>query len=159
MVRFNVTFVSWYAAGVVSILALLLFMGSFHGCGGAKAVPKEQVTFFIVPDGSINDQRPVYIVIRKVNKKNFLTENYDDIADMVYAEPPDESLLTWRILMPGQNEKILVTKPDTLSIGVYVLFTQAGEKWKMLLEKPLESEYKINIKKNALEEYRKGLLW
>jgi hypothetical protein len=42
---------------------------------------------------------------------------------------------------------------------VYVLFTQPGEKWKMLLEKPLESEYKIDIKKNALEEYRKGLLW
>jgi hypothetical protein len=98
-------------------------------------------------------------VIRKVNKKNFLTENYDDIADIVYAEPPDESLLGWHILMPGQNEKILVTKPDTLSIGVYILFTQPGEKWKMLLEKPLESEYKITIKKNALEEYRKGLLW
>jgi hypothetical protein len=58
-----------------------------------------------------------------------------------------------------KNEKILVVKPDKLSIGVYVLFTQPGEKWKMLLEKPLESEYKINIKKNALEEYRKGLLW
>jgi hypothetical protein len=158
MVRFNVTLVSLYTAGVVSILAVLLLMGSFHGCG-SKAVPKEQVTFYITPDESVNDQRPVYLVIRKVNKKNFLTENYDDIADIVYAEPPDESLLGWHILMPGQNEKILVTKPDTLSIGVYVLFTHPGEKWKMLLEKPLESEYKITIKKNALEEYRKGLLW
>jgi hypothetical protein len=160
MVRFNVTLVSWYALRVVSILALLLFiMGSFHGCGGAKAVPKEQVTFFVAPDKSINDERPVYIVIRKVNKKNFLTESYDNIVDMVYAEPPDESLLSWHILMPGQNEKILVTKPDKLSIGVYVLFTHPGEKWKMLLEKPLKSEYKIDIKKNVLEEYRKGLLW
>lgn len=158
MVRFNATLVSWYTAGAVSILAVLLLMGSFHGCG-PKAVPKEQVTFSITPDESVNDQRPVYLVIRKVNKKNFLTENYDDIADIVYAEPPDESLLGWHILMPGQNEKILVTKPDTLSIGVYILFTQPGEKWKMLLEKPLESEYKITIKKNALEEYRKGLLW
>ncbi len=158
MVRFNATLVSWYTAGAVSILAVLLLMGSFYGCG-PKAVPKEQVTFYITPDESVNDQRPVYLVIRKVNKKNFLTENYDDIADIVYAEPPDESLLGWHILMPGQNEKILVTKPDTLSIGVYILFTQPGEKWKMLLEKPLESEYKITIKKNALEEYRKGLLW
>ncbi len=159
MVRFNTAFVSWYAAGAVSIFALLILIGSINGCGGAKAVPKEQVTFHIVPDASVNDQQPVYMVIRKVNKKNFLTENYDAIADMVYAEPPDESLLTWSILMPGKNETILVAKPDTLSIGVYVLFTQPGEKWKMLLEKPLGSEYKIDIKNNALEEYRKGLLW
>lgn len=152
------TFVSWYATRAVIILAMLLFAGGFHGCG-PKAVPKEYVTFYVDPDASVNDQRPVYMVIRKVNKKNFLTENYDYIADMVYAEPPDESLLAWHILMPGQSEKIPVIKPEKLSIGVYVLFTQPGENWKMLLEKPLKSEYKINIKKNVLEEYRKGLLW
>jgi hypothetical protein len=124
-----------------------------------KVIPKEQVTFHIAPNASVNNQRPVYIVFRKVNTKNFLTESYDNIADMVYADPPDESLLAWHILMPGQNEKVLVTKPDKLSLGVYVLFTQPGEKWKMLLEKPLKSEYKISIQKNVLEEYRKGILW
>jgi hypothetical protein len=159
MVDFATTSVSRYAAGAVSILALLLFMGSLHGCGGPKVIPKEQVTFYIAPDSSVNDQRPVYIVFRKVNTKSFLTENYDAIADMVYADPPDESLLAWQVLMPGQNEKVLVTKPEKLSIGVYVLFTQPGERWKMLLEKPLEPEYRITIKKNALDEYRKGILW
>jgi hypothetical protein len=159
MVRFNTTFISRYAAAAVSVSVLLLFMGSLHGCGGPKVIPREQVTFHIAPHASVNDQRPVYIVFRKVNAKNFLTENYDNIADMVYADPPDESLLAWHILMPGQNEKVLVAKPDKLSIGVYVLFTQPGEKWKMLLEKPFKSEYKFNINKNVLEEYRKGMLW
>jgi hypothetical protein len=146
MVRFNTTFISRYAAAAVSVSVLLLFMGSLHGCGGPKVIPREQVTFHIAPHAS-------------VNAKNFLTENYDNIADMVYADPPDESLLAWHILMPGQNEKVLVAKPDKLSIGVYVLFTQPGEKWKMLLEKPFKSEYKFNINKNVLEEYRKGMLW
>ena len=151
--------VSRYAVGAIGVCILILWLSGLLGCGGPKVIPKEQVTFHIAPDASTNEERPVYIVFRKVNNKSFLTESYDHIADMVYADPQDESLLSWHVLMPGQKEKLQVVKPDKLSIGVYVLFTQPGERWKLLLEKPLEPEYSIKIKKNELDEYRKGLLW
>jgi hypothetical protein len=159
MLKFNeTTLFSWHATGTMLILSLLLVMGSLYGCG-KSTVKKEQITFNIIPDSSINDERPVYIVIRKVNKMEFLVENYDGISDMVYANPPNESLLAWHMLLPGQKEKIQVIKPDKSDIGVYVLFTSPGENWKMILENPLKSEYNINVKNNELEEYRKGFFW
>ena len=145
---------------MLRILALLIIVGVLCGCAGSKdSVKKEYITLYINPDSSVNSERPVYIVIRKANIKNFLAEEYDAIVDMVHAEPPDETLLAWRILLPGQQEKIEVVKPDKASIGVYVLFTNPGENWKMILEIPLESEYKINLKNNVLEDYRKRVFW
>lgn len=158
MLQIKATLFSWYTARAVIILTLLLITGILYGCGGG-AVKKEFITFQIMPDTSINDERPVYIVIRKVNKMEFLIENYDGIAGTVFANPPDESVLAWHMLLPGQNEKIAVVMPEKADIGVYVLFASPGDNWKMILEKPLKSEYKINVKNNELEEYRKGLLW
>ncbi|MEN6318099.1 MAG: hypothetical protein ABFD82_05030 [Syntrophaceae bacterium] len=160
MVKVNINFFSWYSARVFSIIVFVLVVGGFYGCFGSKdAMKKEMITFTINPDSSTNDERPVYVVIRKADIKNFLAEDYDAIVDMVQAEPQDESILAWRVILPGQMEKIEVIKPDKSSLGVYVLFTSPGEKWKMMLEKPLESEYKINIKRNILEDQRKRVFW
>jgi hypothetical protein len=160
MVKVISNFFSWHSARVFSIIVFVLVAGGFYGCFGSKdAMKKEMITFTINPDSSANDERPVYIVIRKADIKNFLADDYDAIVDMVQAEPQDESILAWRVLLPGQQEKIEVIKPDKLSLGVYVLFTSPGEKWKMMLEKPLESEYKINIKRNILEDQRKRAFW
>jgi type VI secretion system VasD/TssJ family lipoprotein len=160
MAKVNINFLSWHSARVFGILVFVLVAAGLYGCFGSKdAMKKEMITFTINPDSSSNDERPVYIVIRKANIKNFLAEDYDVIVDMVHAEPQDESILAWRVLLPGQQEKIEVVKPEKSSVGVYVLFTNPGEKWKMILEKPLESEYKINVKRNVLEDQRKRTFW
>jgi len=139
----------------VIILSLLMVIGSLSGCG-KSTVKREEVIFNITPDAHVNDDRPVYIVIRKVNKMEFLTDNYDGITDVVCANPPPESLLAWQMLLPGQKEKIQVFKPEKADIGVYVLFANPGDNWKIILEAPLKKEYNIKVKTNELEEYQRG---
>jgi hypothetical protein len=142
------------------ILSLLTIIGSIclHGCGKGTVV-REQVTFNIIPDTRINDERPVYLVIRKVNRTEFLVENYDGISEMVHANPPSETVLALHMLLPGQKEMIQVLKPEKIDIGVYVLFTNPGDNWKIILENPLKLEYHIKVKSNYIEEYHKGFLW
>jgi len=159
MLKFKET-AFWERCGSCALIVLLLLvMGCLHGCGKSTTVKKEQTIFNIIPDFRINDERPVYVVIRKVNRMDFLIDNYDCISDMVYANSPNESLLAWRMLMPGKKEKIQVIKPDKSDIGVYVLFTNPGENWKLILEAPLKPEYQIKVKNNELEEYTKGFFW
>jgi len=160
MLRFKKTvFFERYASVILIVLLLLVIIGCLYGCGKSTTVKKDQIIFNITPDSRINDERPVYIVIRKVNKMDFLVDNYDCVSDMVYANPPNESLLAWHLLMPGQKEKIQVIKPDASDIGVYVLFTNPGENWKLILEAPLKPKYQIKVKNNELEEYTKGAFW
>jgi hypothetical protein len=134
------------------IIVVLSFTATMmQACSGSKHVKK--VNFILIADEKSNEERSVYIVIRKVNKKVFLDESYDDVTNTVYAEPRDQSLLAWRILMPGKKEKFTleIIKPDEVNIGIYGLFANPGKNWKLFLETPLESKYSIKIKENNLE--------
>lgn len=139
------------AMGVlVFFLAAILLLGSAVGCGWRKPPKPEMITFHFKPDDTTNDGQPVYVVIRTVNKKQFLIEDYDEIANAVYADPPDKNLLAWHTLLPGKKEKIQVEKPEDAAIGVYALFTKPGENWKVMLKTPLESKYKLMLNQNVL---------
>ncbi len=135
----------------VLIAILSFFTMMVQACSAPKHVKK--VNFVLIADKKANEERSVYIVIRKINKKVFLNESYEDVTDTIYAEPRDQNLLAWRILIPGREEKLSVEiiKPDEVTIGVYGLFTNPGKNWKLLFETPLESKYSIKIKENNLE--------
>jgi predicted component of type VI protein secretion system len=134
---------------IIVVLSFTVIM--MQACSGPKYVKK--VDFTLIADEKANGERSVYIVIRKMNQKVFLSESYDDVANTVFAEPRDQSLLAWRILMPGQEEKIKleIIKPDEVNIGVYGLFANPGKNWKLLLETPLESKYSIKVRESDLE--------
>jgi hypothetical protein len=135
----------------LSIVAVFFTVAMMQACGGPKHVKK--VAFILKADEQSNDDRSVYIVIRKINQKVFLAESYDDVANTIFAEPRDPSLLAARILMPGQEEKITleIIKPDEVNIGVYGLFANPGKNWKLFLETPLESKYSIKVTNSNLE--------
>ncbi|MEN6330944.1 MAG: hypothetical protein ABFD57_03030 [Smithella sp.] len=133
------------------IVILSFFTVMMQGCSGPKHVKK--VDFVLIADKKANEERSVYIVIRKINKKLFLDESYEDVTNTIYAEPRDQSLLASRILIPGKQEKLSleIVKPDEVNIGIYGLFTNPGKNWKLFFETPLESKYSIKIKENNLE--------
>ncbi len=135
-------------------LVVLLIMASICGCGGNKFLHQKKVTFCIKPDKSANNAQPLYIVIRDVDKKSFLIEDYDEIADLVYTDSPDEGLLTWHVVLPGKKEEITVEVPGKSDLGIYGMFTQPEENWKIMFERPLEPEYEIIIQDNSLK-YKK----
>jgi len=135
-------------------LVMLLIMLSIFACAGNKPLLQKKITFCIKPDKSANNAQPLYIVIRDVNKKNFLIEDYDEIANLVYTDPPDKSLLIWHVVLPGRKKEITVEVPGKSDVGIYGMFTQPEENWKIMLERPLGSEYEIIIQDNSLK-YKK----
>jgi hypothetical protein len=131
-------------------LVVLLMIASIFGCAGNQFLNQKNVTFCIQPDKRANNAQPFYIVIRDVDKKSFLIEEYDDIADLVYTDSPDEHFLTWHVVLPGRKEEITVEVSGKSDLGIYSMFTQPGENWKMMFERPLEPEYDIIIQDNSL---------
>ncbi|MEN6375650.1 MAG: hypothetical protein ABFD75_12855 [Smithella sp.] len=133
------------------IVILSFFTTMMQACSGPKHVKK--VDFILIADEKANEERSVYVVIRKINKKVFLDESYEDVTNTIYAEPRDQSLLASRILIPGKKEKLTleIIKPDEVSIGVYGLFANPGKNWKLFFETPLESKYSIKVQENNLE--------
>ena len=144
----------------LGILVVLLIMASICGCAGNKFLHQKKVTFCIKPDKSANNAQPLYIVIRDVDKKSFLIEDYDEIADLVYTDSPDESLLTWHVVLPGRKKEITVEVPGKSDLGIYAMFTKPEENWKIMFERPLEPEYEIIIQDNSLKyEKEKNGFW
>ncbi|OPY12880.1 MAG: hypothetical protein A4E70_01871 [Syntrophus sp. PtaU1.Bin005] len=146
-----------FLSGALTALFLLSLMGcAFLGLkSGAKV---DYITLDIAADALANEERLAYVVIRRVNKMEFLIDQYETISDMAFARKPNESILAVKMILPGQKQQIKVIKPGKEDIGVYVLFTNPGENWKVILEGPLKKEYRINVKKNEVEEVQGNLL-
>lgn len=128
------------------IIGLLLLVGSV-GCSG-----KKHVYFHITPDVDANNGRPLYVLVREVNKKMFLTEYYDDVAALLHAENRNEALLGWALIVPGESNEFKVTRPEGSDIAVYGMFTEPGTNWKMRVQVPLRKSYTISVQGNNLVE-------
>ena len=137
---------------LLALTVMLSFAISVSGCGGAPKHIKT-INFSIRTDAKSNSEKPVYLLIRQVSKKSFLIETYGDVAELVFAEPRDKSILAVKVLLPERKEKIKleIVKPEEVNIGVYALFEEPGEHWKVILETPFGKEYSIAIKNNILE--------
>ena len=116
---------------------------SVTGCAGT------QMTLKVVSDQQTNDRQPVCVVLRSVDYNTFLTESYQEIAEKVYAYPPDPKLTDSRIILPGETEKIKVEIPDKEMIGIYCLFKNPYV-WKKIIRRPFDSKYYISLKKNRI---------
>lgn len=132
-------------------LLCVLFSVSLCLCcfilGGCK-----HMTLTLKADYNANRGQPVYVLIRSVNEKAFLTESYQDISNMIFKDPPDPSILSYQVLLPGQKQKIKIEKPENASVGVYGLFTEPDEEWKMLLPQPFRYRYLLTLERNRMVE-------
>jgi hypothetical protein len=142
---------------VLSIVALGM-LGCVGGCGKKQITPP-QMTFTIKSDSETNDGQPFYVLFRAVNEAEFVTDSYQDIAKMVFADPPDASFLGTQVVVPGQKKKIKVEQPMKNTVGVYGLYSEPAEHWRVMLSKPLSSKYVIVFEKNEMTaKKKKGLL-
>jgi predicted component of type VI protein secretion system len=141
--------------GFFAIFMLLLLL--ITGCSGKSS--KKYTVLDVTGFEDLNSNQPVCLVVRTLTQKDYFVKSYDDIADMVYADPQDESLLAWRMILPGEKLKIEVEQPETGHIGIYSLFTNPGGHWKLMLNSPFEKKYKISVSTNNLEAPKSGGLW
>ena len=134
--------------GSILLSVVAPFMG---GCGG-KHVPPPEIVFTIDSESETNQGRPFHCVFRFVNANQFLGDSYDTVAALLFANPPDESVLASLVLLPGEEQEIKIKRPDKADIGLYCFFTEPGDPWKIRLDQPLGEEYEITLGENNILE-------
>ena len=139
----------WRTQFIVAVMTSVLLAGLF-GCA------KNHMSIKIRSNYSTNNEQPVCIVIRSVNYNNFLTESYQDIAGMVYADPPNPSVIASHIILPGTKEKIEIEIPPKELVGVYSLFKEP-DIWKVILSRPFDKKYYIILEHNRIVIKKRGL--
>ena len=142
------------------LLGTMLISLLLVGCG-SKHVPPPQIVFTIESEKGANEGQPFHCAIRSVNAKQFVTEGYDGVANMLFANPPDSTVLATLVILPGEEQKLKVNKPDQNDLGFYCFFTQPGDPWKVRLEQPLGEEYEVSLGKNKILQTEKvtGSWW
>jgi hypothetical protein len=82
-------------------------------------------------------------------------------ATMLFANPPDSSVLASLVLLPGEEQEIKIKRPDKVDIGLYCFFTEPGDPWKIKLDQPLGEEYAVALGENNILEAEKepGSWW
>lgn len=132
-------------------MVFLMASGGVTGCASKGPLLQKEVTLNILPEEKINNSKSLHLVIRTVSKKDFLIEEYDQIADLVYADPPDKSLIAYRVIVPGQESEIKVDTPVKTDVGIYGMFMEPGENWKVMLPDPVGEEYDIIVQDNTIK--------
>lgn len=138
----------WRTQCLIAVM-ISAFLAGLCGCASNRMSIKIQSEF------NVNDKQPVAILIRSVNYNNFLTESYQDIAEMVYADPPNPSVIASRIILPGTKEKIEIEIPPKELVGVYCLFKEP-DIWRIILRRPFDSKYSIVLEHNRIALKKRG---
>lgn len=107
------------------------------GCGGAVAQVRKPapVHLEITAGKDTNHGGPLYVVVRKLDQAGFLADDYDAIADRLFAEPRDPSILRKVIVRPGQALTVDADRElaDGEILGVYFLFSVPGDRWRLAI--------------------------
>lgn len=115
------------------------------GCGGRKPAPPPKMTLNVQSDPASNQGQVFYLVARSVTDRQFLTDTYQSVASLVFADPPDPALLGSHAVIPGRKQVLKVVQPTQNALGFYFLFTEPGDQWKRMVSQPLASTYDIHI--------------
>jgi predicted component of type VI protein secretion system len=140
----------WSSTG--RLLGALLAMAavvSFSGCASRRP-PPPQMKLHVQSDTTTNDGQLFYLVVRAVTDKQFLTESYDTVAGLVFADPPDKTVVGTHVILPGNRQELHVTQPEESPVAFYFLFTHPGDQWKKIMDQPLAKAYNIKIHKNEV---------
>ena len=141
-----------------AVMALLLLTAC-----AKREPPPPQVTFRVHTESSTNNGQPFYMLFRMVDTQLFLTESYRDVVAKMFVQPCDTSILAAQSVVPGEILKVNVIKPENNAIGIYCLFTEPGDQWKLRIVQPLYDNYKLKLEENSIHEVdirtgKKGLL-
>ncbi len=132
------------------MIFLLILLSSFDFF--TKSAPKTVLE--IVSDETCNGGMPVYVFVKEVEKGEFLIHNYPDIVKE--AAPFSEKHTAFsQVILPGRKCQLEITRqnPEKL-LGVYFLFTNPGEDWKLLTDATQNVE--LVLGENQIAKIRKN---
>lgn len=96
-------------------------------------------------DPAANGGQVFYLVVRSVTDRQFLSDTYQSVASLVFAEPPDPAVLGSHAIVPGRRQAIKMVQPTQNALGFYFMFTEPGDQWKRMVSQPVASTYNIRV--------------
>jgi hypothetical protein len=144
---------------VAMVFLLSAAILSAYGCAGQNPTTETQITLNVHSVSKANDGQLFYMVVRDINQKQFLTDTYQSVAGMVFADPQDSSVLSAQAIFPGHDQTLTVSQPAKNQLAVYFLFTNPGDHWKKMVSQPLGADYEIKIDKDQVKIDVKKTRW
>ncbi len=94
------------------------------------------------PPGT-NLGRPMYMLVRQVDPKQYANEAYSEVADKVGA--PDTTVLQTAVIYPGTIQRFQVKTPKEGALAVSFLFTAPDGNWQLLLSPPAPTAVDVEL--------------
>lgn len=95
------------------------------GCGPS------QINLSIKAPPGTNMGRPLYMLVRQVDPKQYANEAYSEVATRVGT--PDNTVLQTAVIYPGTIQRFQVKAPKDGAVAVSFLFTAPDGNWQLLL--------------------------
>lgn len=131
-------------------------------CAGASPAPKAPVVpplrIEITAAQDSNQGGPLVVVVRKTDRAGFLAEDYDAIADGVFAQPRDPAVMRRAIVRPGQQVTLDVPRATAEGevLGLYVLFSTPGDRWRLAIGDASLRRVRVRLGASDIEWVERG---
>ncbi|WP_434300401.1 hypothetical protein [Corallococcus exiguus] len=94
------------------------------------------------PSGT-NQGRPMYMLVRKVDPKQFAVESYGEVSARIFQ--PDADVLLSEVIYPGRLQRMKVPLPDNTPVAVSFLFTAPDGTWQQFVNAPAPGSLEIEL--------------
>ncbi len=94
------------------------------------------------PPGT-NQGRPLYMLVRKVDAKQYAVESYGEVAPRVFQ--PDENVVMSELIYPGTIQRVKVKIPPESPLAVSFLFTAPDGTWQTFVNAPVPASLDIEL--------------
>ena len=91
-----------------------------------------------------NRGAPLYLLIKKGDFADFLSDSYLSIAENIASKEKEEDTIATLCLLPGENQVLEMKLSEEEPIAFYALYTHPGTEWKAILE-PIKNFKKIHL--------------
>lgn len=116
---------------------------------GVGCVPG-QLTISVSAAANVNQSRPVYMVVRTVDSKAYLSQTYQEVVAKVIT--PDNSIIHTAVIYPGGTKQVSVKVPQSLPVAVSFLFTSPDGEWQTLFDALVPGAVDIQLEGNRIQE-------
>jgi hypothetical protein len=118
-------------------LTTLAALALLSGCASSK------INLSVTSPPGTNLGRPMYMLVRQVDPKQYANEAYSEVAAKVGA--PDNTVLQTAVIYPGTIQRFQVKAPEEGALAVSFLFTAPDGNWQLLLSPPMPSAVDVEL--------------
>ncbi|WP_148037438.1 hypothetical protein ACGP04_04195 [Piscirickettsia salmonis] len=132
---------------ILSLSIVFLLALTITGCS-LFATKQKKMHLTIDSAELSNNAKVFYVMVKPVDKNEFLTDSYD----VLYNELFTSVALYRSVIKPGQTLTTDIPVTTSKDFGIYFFFTNPTDRWKLLINQPIPSDYKIKLGVNGITD-------